>query len=436
MIAEGLRMDTRPGGQPRLIDPGAASPSGLFALAKGREQVWFLQEMMNTVPGAQQYIQHQQRLATVGQLMAGIAHDINNLLAVIIGSAQMLQMNEDVPGLAQTDLACIVKQGQQAARLVRQILDFARQSSGQPGLLDLGPFLEQVTRFLKHTVPESVTIVLEKESGEYPVNADPTQLQQVLTNLALNARDAMPDGGRLRFRLSRFTLSPGHRPLFPGMQAGEWIALSVSDTGVGIPTEVFPHIFEPFFTTKQPGRGTGLGLAQVYDIVQQHAGYIGVKSRVGKGTTFTIYLPALAVGKEAPEREAAELIPRGRGETVLLVEDEPGVLRTSKAILKHLGYQVLTAAGGHQALKVHATHQDRIDLVLSDMVMPKMGGLELFRLLRERDPTIKMILITGYPLEDGGSELLAQGIVNWVQKPFLLPQLAQVLHRALNGRSP
>jgi len=380
---------------------------------------------------AQQRIQQQERLAAVGQLAAGIAHDFNNLLTAIIGFAEMLQMRAGMPESAKEDLARIVGQGQRAAHLIRQILDFSRKSITQQRPLELVPFLKEAVKFLERTIPESIHIVLEMASGEYLVNANPTQIQQALTNLAVNAQHAMPKGGELQLRLSRFPLKAGEQAPFPGMRPGEWITLSVSDTGVGISPEILSHIFEPFFTTREVGEGTGLGLAQVYGIIKQHQGYIDVESQVGKGTTFVIYLPPLAVREEVPEEKVPEEIPRGHGQTVLLVEDEPEVLEAGKAILKHLDYRVLTAAHGQQALEVHAEHKDQIALVLSDMVMPEMGGLELYRLLCRRNPAIKMVVMSGYPLGEEGRDPLPQGVLGWVEKPFSVEKLAQVLHQAL-----
>jgi signal transduction histidine kinase len=381
----------------------------------------------------QQRVQQQERLAVMGQLAAGIAHDFNNILTGIIGFAQLLRMQPDVPTSAKADLDRIIEQGRRAAHLVRQILDFSRRSTIERRPLDLSSFLKEAARFLQRTIPENIHIVLEIAPEEYRVNADPTQLHQMLTNMAVNARDAMPEGGELRLGLSRFTLKPGEQVPFPGMPSGEWITLSISDTGVGIPQEVLPHIFEPFFTTKEVGEGTGLGLAQVYGIVKQHEGYIDVRSQVGVGTTFLVYLPAL-LEPQMPGEEELEEIPRGRGETVLLVEDGPEVLQAGLAMLEHLGYRVLTARDGQQALEVHAEHKDEIALVLSDVVMPRIGGQELCQLLRERDPTIKMVLVTGYPLGEEISELRAAGIAGWVRKPFMLEQLARVVRRALHAQ--
>jgi two-component system cell cycle sensor histidine kinase/response regulator CckA len=426
---DGLQHELAIAGPPRRVFEAAAQPMQAGVEAGG--WVLVLRDVTQERE-VQQRVQQQERLAAVGQLAAGIAHDFNNLLTGIIGFAQLLQMGHKMPPSAQPDLGRIVEQGQQAAHLIRQILDFSRRSNIQRQPLDLVPFLKEAIKFLARTIPENIHITLEVAPGEYLVHADPVQLQQVLTNLAVNARDAMPEGGELRVRVSRLTLRPGDRPPFPGMTAGEWIVLSVLDTGVGIPPEVMPHLFEPFFTTKEPGIGTGLGLAQVYGIVKQHDGYIDVASQVGVGTTFLVYLPALEV-PEVPVPTALVEPPRGQGQTILLVEDEPTVRQASEAMLERLGYQVLVAADGQQAQVLHTEHPGEIALVLSDLVMPKMGGLELYRLLRERDPAIRMVVVTGYPLGQEIATLLAQGILGWIQKPFLLNELAQVVHRALKG---
>jgi CheY-like chemotaxis protein len=215
------------------------------------------------------------------------------------------------------------------------------------------------------------------------------------------------------------------------MPAGNWVVLAVSDTGLGMPPEVVPHIFEPFFTTKEPGKGTGLGLAQVYGIVKQHEGYISAESQEGQGTPITIYLPVLSGRQGSPSADASGEIPRGYGETVLLVEDEPVVLEVCSDILQELGYRVLTATNGQQALEVCAAHKDEIVLALVDMVMPVMGGVQLFQALRELHPAVKAVMTTGYSLAEEGQQLLAQGISAWIQKPLNPAQLAQTIRQVL-----
>ena len=379
----------------------------------------------------QRQVQQQERLAAVGQLAAGIAHDFNNILTSVIGLAQLAQMVEDVPPAAQADLGHIVQEGQRAAHLIRQVLDFSRKSVRTPLLLDLVPFLKEVTRFLQRTIPENTRIILEVVPGDYWVHADPAQIQQALTNLVVNARDAMPGGGELRVGLSTLSLQLGDQAPLPDLPPGEWVVLSVLDTGTGIPPEVVPHIFEPFFTTKEVGQGTGLGLAQVYGIVKQHDGYIDVASQVGKGTTFTIYLPVAREKEAVTPRVLAEEPPAGWGETILLVEDAPIVRGVIQTVLEQLGYRVLTAANGPEALAVYEQHGAEIALVLTDLIMPEMSGVALLHALQAHDPAVKVVVTTGYPLGEEYRQLEGQGIAGWIQKPPDRARLARVLRRAL-----
>jgi CheY-like chemotaxis protein len=252
----------------------------------------------------------------------------------------------------------------------------------------------------------------------------------MVTNLAVNARDAMTEGGELRLQLSSMTLKPGEPSPCPDMATGDWIALSVSDTGTGIPPDVLPHIFEPFFTTRSPV-GTGLGLAQVYGIVKQHAGHIDVESQVGRGTKFSVYLPALMAAETASQQEPWKKLPRGHGETVLLVEDETTVLEACKAMLEHLGYKVLVAKNGQRALAVYADHQDEIALIVADMVMPIMDGVTLFHTLKKTYPDVKVVFTTGYAPDEKIREALTQGVIDWLQKPMTISDLAHVVSQAL-----
>ena len=380
----------------------------------------------------QERVQQQERLAAVGQLAAGIAHDFNNLLTGIIGFADILHKRQDIPEDARAKLTRILRQGERGAHLVRQILDFSRTSISQLLPLDLVPFLREATKFLERTIPEHIGIALHIDPGEYIVHADPPQIQQVLTNLAVNAWGAMPAGGRLTLRLSHFTRRLGERPPCLGMPPGEWVVLSMRDTGTGISPRILPRIFEPFFTTKEPGKGTGLGLAQVYGIVKQHQGYIHADSQEGTGTTMTMYFPAVEQSPQGVPKRAPDEMPHGHGETILLVEDEPIVLEVCSITLEHLGYYVLTATNGQQALEIYARHQDDIALVVMDMVMPVMGGEELFEALRAFNPTVKAVITTGYPLHEEGKQLLARGILAWLQKPLNQTQLAHTIHRVLH----
>ncbi len=379
----------------------------------------------------QEQIRDQERLAAVGQLAAGIAHDFNNLLTGIIGFAELLQMRMEIPEPGPHYLDQITKLGRQAANLIGQILDFSRKSVSQQLALDLVPFMKESIKFLERTIPENVRIVMEMTPGEFHIQADPTKIQQVITNLAVNARDAMPAGGELRVQLTDLALEPKDPPPCLDLPPGDWVVLSISDTGDGIPKNILPHIYEPFFTTKERGKGTGLGLAQVYGIIKQHRGYVDVKSRVGQGTTFTIYFPALLEIEPKTEAEIQLEIPRGHGETILLVEDEADVLAINQALLEELGYRLLISTNGKDALKSYLQYQDEVDLVLTDMVMPEMDGTALVEALKAHNPNVKVILITGYPFHDESGDLISEGIVSWVQKPVDLADLARAIARVL-----
>ncbi|HXV45016.1 MAG TPA: ATP-binding protein, partial [Anaerolineae bacterium] len=322
-----------------------------------------------------------------------------------------------------------------AARLVRQILDFARKNITARRPVDLSRFLEEMVDLLKRTIPENIRLELNIEPSRktYFLNADPTQLQQALTNLAINAADAMPLGGVLQFNLSHFTLAVNQRPPSPEMAPGDWLALAVTDTGVGMSPEVQLHLFEPFFTTKEVGQGTGLGLAQVEGIVKQHEGYIKVKSKTGYGATFSLYFPPLSTPQPAklPEISTDERKVPGQDKVILLVEDNKFVLEVVEAMLKNLGYQVLTATNGRSAVEIYDQYQDNIALVVTDLTMPEMSGFTLAKTLRAKNRAVKILAITGYPLKMGTEELLAQGIAGWLQKPLSLEQLAQKLEQIL-----
>jgi len=393
----------------------------------------------------QRRIQQQERLAAVGQLAAGIAHDFNNIMATIVLYAQMMARDEELSTRVRERMETINQQTKYATLLIQQILDFSRRAMLERRPLDLGLLLKEQVKLLERTLPESIEIKLAYGPDEYTVNADPTRMQQAITNLAVNARDAMPEGGELRFGLERIRIEERKAAPLPEMRAGEWVQMTVSDTGTGIPPDALPHIFEPFFTTRAP-LGSGLGLAQVHGSVAQHEGYIDVETQLGQGTTFTIYLPALPAHQpEPPTRRAMRLI-QGEGQTILVVEDNAATRGALAESLKLLNYRVLEAANGQEALTIFERHtwqvsedfpsleegEGRIALVLSDLVMPKMGGQALFQALRQQYPTVKVVLLTGHPLEKELENLQAQGLSGWLLKPPSLERLAEVVARALN----
>lgn len=378
----------------------------------------------------QMRMQQQERLAAVGQLAAGIAHDFNNIMATIVLYSQMLARAPGIGAHAQERLGIIHQQAQHATHLIRQILDFGRRNVLERRPLNLTPLLKEHFKLLERTLPENITLALHYEGEEFLVNADPTSMQQMFLNLSLNARDAMPGGGQLMFALERLTISAQQPPPLPEMAPGAWVSLTVSDTGAGIAPEHMPRLFTPFFTTKV-GQGSGLGLAQIYGIVKQHAGEINVLSQVGQGTTFYIYLPALASPSGASEEQAAEgALALGQGETVLVVEDNPATREALTACLEDLHYRPLAAANGRAALVLLAAQRD-IALIISDMVMPEMGGVALLRALREQGLTTPVILLTGHPLNTEQETLAAAGAAAWLLKPVSLVRLSEVVAGAL-----
>jgi PAS domain S-box-containing protein len=367
-------------------------------------------------------VQMQDRLATVGQLAAGIAHDFNNIMATILVYSDLLKKDLALNPGGLEQLAIIQQQVQRAASLIRQILDFSRQSVMEPASLDLLPFIKEFDRLLERVLPETIRVELKFQPGNYPVHADPTQLQQVFMNLAINARDAMPSGGPLSFDISHLVLKPGDIPPSPYLPHGEWIAITIGDTGMGIPAEVIPHIFEPFFTTKPIGEGTGLGLAQAYGIVKQHGGYIDVQSELGEGTRFAVYLPTLPTQQieKADVHYSSPL--EGHGQTILVVEDDPITLNAIQDLLEAQEYRVLVASNGNEALKVLEQKSGTVDLLVSDMVMPEMGGLALFSQVQDRWPEVRTLFMTGHPMGLERQSLLEEKQITWLQKPFSVPE--------------
>ncbi len=428
--AQGLRpleLSTE-GSNPRTFDlqavPAASSPgtSGLTLL-----RIRDVTEERNLLRRSS----HQERLAAVGQLAAGIAHDFNNIMAAIVLYSDMLRGEPGLSAQAIERLNVVCRQAQRAAALTQQILDFSRQGVLALHPLEIEPFMGDLQSLLARMLPETIRVSTESDVGSLVIRADPTRIQQVFMNLAVNARDAMPEGGELRIRLARAQFEPGAAMPFPGMRPGEWVRIRVTDTGTGIPADVLPRVFEPFFTTKPPGEGTGLGLAQVYGIVKQHGGFIDVASQVGRGTTFEIYLPceaASAGAALAPEEEKGRA---GQKETILVVEDDATTRQALAEALKTLNYRLLIAANGREALAALEAEAGRIDLVLSDLVMPEMGGKALYETVRDIYPEIRMVIMTGYPRIRGTRELLEYGRVTWLQKPIGVKELAEAVRDAL-----
>ncbi|MBI3965061.1 MAG: response regulator, partial [Chloroflexi bacterium] len=326
----------------------------------------------------------------------GIAHDFNNMLGVILGHTELLLAEPDLNRSFRADLADIRDAATRSADLVRQLLAFSRKQVLQPKVLNLNETVSGTTKMLRRLIGEDVELKTSLDPVLRPVKADPGQIEQVLLNLATNARDAMPRGGRLTISTTNTALRRGRRPQGDGLPAGQYVVVTVSDSGGGMDAATQERIFEPFFTTKEQGKGTGLGLATVYGIIKQSGGHVAVESQLGHGTTFRIYLPAIeqaaALGSE--QTECNRLI-RGL-ENILLVEDEPGLRHLIQHVLERAGYTVLAAGNGAEALERAGRHVDRIHLAIVDVVMPGLNGCELAESLRQQYPGMRALYMSGY----------------------------------------
>ncbi|MCX6047757.1 MAG: response regulator, partial [Chloroflexi bacterium] len=371
------------------------------------------------------------RLAAVGQLATGIVHDFNNTLSVITLYSHLLLQAPDRAADEIEGLQLIYQQANRAALLIAQIRDFSRQSLVERRPLQLKPFLTSLVNLLRHTLPENIRIKLTGEKRDLLINADLVRLEQMFMNLAVNARDAMPQGGDLQIDIAMLTIEPNTSPPIEAMPAGVWVVIGVSDTGVGISPANLLHVFEPFFTTK--AHGAGLGLAQVHDIVRQHEGFMAIKSEVRQGTAFTFYLPALVSPVVKIPKLEADLYHAGHGELILVVEDDRAILDATANILRSLNYEVLKAKHGKEAITLFGKHADRIALVLCDWIMPVMDGTTLYKRLTKKWPAVKMMIMTGYAVDFQNPALTPGGIVDWLSKPFDVEQLARALQKALRS---
>jgi len=390
----------------------------------------------------------QDRLAAVGQLAAGIAHDFNNILSIMMGFAQVLCLREDIAEKYKEDLNRIYTQGQRANELVRQILDFSRQNVVNRQVIELGVFVQEITKLLRRLLPANIEIAFDLDVVSQKIEGDVTQIQQLITNLALNARDAMSHGGVLGVQLQNIDTAVVIDDRLPDLDAEKWVVLQISDEGCGMTDEVISHIFEPFFTTKKNLGGTGLGMAQVYGIVQQHDAHIHIDSIPGKGTTFSIFFPQRASNVEnshdfsepftrdekRSDKELSNKIPIGNGETVFVVEDEKSVRDATKELLKTLNYQVICAENGREVLDLSDDRLNEVDLIISDLVMPNVGGGELCAALEERNVDTPIIIMSGGYLEDGDLPKQARKFNNrWLEKPIDRRILASMVYSTLSN---
>ncbi len=366
-----------------------------------------------------------QKMEAIGQLTGGIAHDFNNVLTVILANADLI-----ASGLPRelTQVRADVEDVQTAARrgstLIRKLLGFSRRERLEVHPTDLTHLLAELSGVLKRVVPESIEIQLIAGEPDATVLADPGAVEQIVLNLATNARDAMPDGGILRIEVTRTWLDEGYRATHPWVEPGEYVCITCSDTGMGMDASTLERVFEPFFTTKPPGEGTGLGMAMIYGLVKQHGGYVHVYSEVEQGTTVNVYFPAASAEAGSAVDEVIRLEDlRGRGETILLVEDEDGIRRATKRALEGRGYVVLLAENGEEALDVFRRHEQEIDLIVSDLVMPRLGGRQFYEALKREGKDPRILFTSGYSVDDvkAGTGFLRD--VPFLHKPWTLTDL-------------
>jgi len=370
-------------------------------------------------------------MEAIGTLAGGIAHDFNNLLMVIQGNASLMLLDVDPSHPHYEMLSSIVKQVQSGSRLTNQLLGYARKGKYDVRPFQLNQLVEETSTTFGRTRNE-ININRTLTDDQFPIEGDIGQIEQILMNLLVNAADAMPAGGDIFLRTINIPHGDMKGKLY-NPKPGDYILLTVADTGIGMDPKTVQHIFEPFFTTKELGRGTGLGLASVYGIVKGHGGYVDVESEKGQGTTFKIYLPA---SKEEVYNtiELPDNILKGTG-TILLVDDEEAVLEVGEKLLKVMGYHVLTAREGREAIDVYKKHRETVDLVLLDIIMPNMKGGEVFDCLKEINPDIKVLLSSGYSIDGEASKILERGGKGFIQKPFHLERLSETI-RAILGNNP
>jgi signal transduction histidine kinase len=378
-------------------------------------------------------LRQSQKLEAIGQLAAGVAHDFNNILTVIQGNASFLLSDLGENGEEAQMVHEILNAGHRAMNLTRQLLLFSRKQPIQRQPLDLNEVVGNLAKMLGRMLGEDIALELQLDPGLPLVNADPSALEQVLMNLAVNSRDAMPKGGHLRITTRILDVIPAHVERNPQARTGRTVCLEVADTGCGIPPEIREHIFEPFFTTKEIGKGTGLGLSTVEGVVRQHDGWIELDSTLGQGTAFRICLPPWEGRLESALKTKPITPPAGTGETILVVEDELAVRQLIEAILSRQGYKVLLASNGREALKLHHGNFGQVDLMLTDLVMPGgLGGRELAQRMQAVHPQAKVLYCSGYSSELGDMQQASEEAFNFLPKPFTPPQLLEAVYHCLH----
>jgi CheY-like chemotaxis protein len=373
-------------------------------------------------------------MEAVGQLAGGVAHDFNNLLQVILGCGHLAMAETDPASPAKENLTELLAAAERARVLVGQLLAFSRRQVLQMTDLDLNASVPELMKMLRRVIGAHIELSLHPGQGLGIVRADPGQIDQMLTNLCINARDAMPDGGRITIETSDATIDEAYCDAHAGAQPGRYVRLTVADTGCGMDETTRGQAFEPFFTTKEVGKGTGLGLSTVYGLIKQHGGLVDLTSQVGRGTMFEIYLPVIEPGQAPDENVADEPRAAPRGcETVLLAEDEDMVRRLTRSILERSGYTVLAARDGAEAVEVFAQHADEVDLALLDVVMPNLGGRAVLERIRAIKPDVPVLFTTGYSVDAIHKDFVLDSGLSLIQKPYDREELLGRVRRTLDG---
>ncbi|MBD2363330.1 response regulator [Anabaena minutissima FACHB-250] len=370
-----------------------------------------------------------QRLESIGTLASGIAHDLNNVLAPILMTAQLLEAQiKDERSLRL--LPILINNAKRGANLVKQVLSFTRGLEGERTLLQLKHLILEIKQIIKETFPKSIEVVTKISQNLWTVFGDGTQLHQVLMNLSVNARDAMPNGGILYIEAKNLFIDESYTTMNLDAKVGPYIVVTVTDTGTGISPEILDRIFEPFFTTKEVSKGTGLGLSTVLGIIKSHGGFININTEAGKGSQFTVYLPAQETKETLEEADTA--LPPGNGELILVVDDEDSIRDITKTSLESHNYKAITASDGIEAIALYAEYQAEIFLVLTDMVMPSMDGLTTIRTLQRMNPQVKIIAVSGQSINDKLSTAHNINIQAFLSKPYTANQLLQTISMVKN----
>ncbi|MBA4369446.1 MAG: hybrid sensor histidine kinase/response regulator [Desulfobacterium sp.] len=377
-------------------------------------------------------LQQAQKMESIGRLAGGVAHDFNNMLSIILGYADMALDKLQPSDPVRYDIQEIISAGQRSVEVVRQLLAFARKQTISPKILDLNDTITNILKMLRHLIGEDIDLLWKPADDLWPVKMDPSQIDQLLANLAVNSRDAIKDVGKITIETANIVLDADYCEIHAGFKPGEYVLLDFSDNGCGMDKETLANIFEPFFTTKDVGKGTGLGLATIYGIIKQNEGFINVYSEPGQGSTFKIYLPRYPLAEAtANEKVVSTETPTGV-ETVLLVEDEKVILKLGKAMLKTMGYTVLTANTPDEAIHLAGYHAGEIHLLMTDVIMPEMNGRDLYRQLKALNPKLKSLFMSGYTADVIAHHGVLDDKVHFIHKPFSRKDLAVKVRKALD----